>query len=194
MEVSFITSAFKPEQFPATTKPEIAFAGRSNVGKSSLINRLVNSKKLARTSSRPGRTQSINFFSAGKDLHLVDLPGYGYAGVPLKIRQSWKGLIDSYLSERLNLKAVVVIMDIRRKPGPGDLDLLNWLKAFNIQAIIALTKSDKLSRSAAKRQIDLISKELFKESYGQPVIFSAKTGQGKAELWKRIEETAHVTT
>lgn len=189
MEVSFFKSATLPEQFPPADRPEIAFAGRSNVGKSSLINRLVNSRKLARTSSSPGRTRSINFFSVGKTLFLTDLPGYGYAGVPLHIRRDWKKLVETYLKKRTNLKAVVVIMDIRRKPGQGDLDLLNWLKAFQIKSIIVLTKVDKLSKSRVNRQIDLISNQLLKESFDQPITFSAKTGQGKQEIWERINET-----
>jgi len=189
MEVSFLKSAIRPEHFPPSDRPEIAFAGRSNVGKSSLINRLVNSRKLARTSSRPGRTRSINFFSVGKTLYLTDLPGYGYAGVPLNVRRDWKKLVEAYLKKRINLKAVVVIMDIRRKPGQGDLDLLNWLKAFQIKSIIVLTKVDKLSKSGVNRQIDLISNQLLKESFGQPITFSAKTGQGKQEIWERINET-----
>ncbi|MBW2005502.1 MAG: YihA family ribosome biogenesis GTP-binding protein [Deltaproteobacteria bacterium] len=188
MEVSFLKSAALPEQFPPSDRPEIAFAGRSNVGKSSLINRLINSRNIARTSSRPGRTRSINFFSVGKNLHLTDLPGYGYAGVPLNVRQSWKKLVETYLKKRPNLKAVVVIIDIRRKVAEGDLDLLTWLKVFQIKPIIVLTKIDKLSKSQARRQFDLFSKELIKEGFGPPIAFSAKTGQGKQELWKKINE------
>jgi len=189
MEVSFFKSANLPEQFPPADRPEIAFAGRSNVGKSSLINRLVNSRKLARTSSSPGRTRSINFFSVGKTLFLTDLPGYGYAGVPLHIRRDWKKLVETYLKKRSNLKAVVVIIDIRRKLSEGDLDLLNWLKVFQIKPIIVLTKIDKLSKSQANKQIDSISNQLIEEGFGLPIAFSAKTGQGKQEIWERINET-----
>ena len=189
MEVSFFKSATLPEQFPPADRPEIAFAGRSNVGKSSLINRLVNSRKLARTSSSPGRTRSINFFSVGKTLYLTDLPGYGYAGVPLHIRRDWKKLVETYLKKRSNLKAVVVIIDIRRKLSEGDLDLLNWLKVFQIKPIIVLTKIDKLSKSQANKQIDSISNQLIEEGFGLPIAFSAKTGQGKQEIWERINET-----
>ena len=188
MEVSFLKSATLPEQFPPADRPEVAFAGRSNVGKSSLINRLINSRNLARTSSRPGRTRSINFFSAGKTLYLTDLPGYGYAEVPLNVRRNWKKLIETYLKKRSNLKAVVVIIDVRRKLGEGDLDLLNWLKVFQIKPIIVLTKVDKLSKSEARRQFDLFSNQLLKEGFGPPIAFSAKTGQGKQELWKKINE------
>jgi GTP-binding protein len=190
MEISFLKSATLPEQFPPADRPEIAFSGRSNVGKSSLINRLVNSRKLARTSSKPGRTRSINFFSVGKNLHLTDLPGYGYAGVPLHMRRDWKKLVEGYLKKRANLKAVVVIIDIRRKLGEGDLELLNWLKVFQIKSIIVLTKVDKLSKNEAHRQFDLISKELIKDEFDPPIAFSAKTGQGKHELWEKIHEIA----
>lgn len=188
MEFSFLKSAVRPEQFPPPDRPEVAFAGRSNVGKSSLINRLVNSPKLARTSSRPGRTRAINFFSVGKVFCLTDLPGYGYAEVPLNVRRNWKVLVDSYLKKRLNLKSVVVILDIRRNPAQGDLDLLHWLSAFEIKTIIVLTKTDKLSKIKAKRQLDLISTQLTKEGFAKPILFSAKTGQGRQELWEKINE------
>ena len=190
MEAFFLKSATLPEQFPPSNRPEIAFAGKSNVGKSSLINRLINSRNLARTSSRPGRTRAINFFSVGKNLHLTDLPGYGYAGVPLHVRRDWKNLVETYLKKRSNLKVVVVIIDIRRKLSEGDSDLLNWLKVFQIKPIIVLTKVDKLSKSEARRRFDLISKELIEEGFGPPIAFSAKTGQGRQELWGKINEIA----
>lgn len=188
MQFSFLKSAIRPEHFPPPDRPEIAFAGRSNVGKSSLINRLANSPKLARTSSRPGRTRSINFFSVGEALFFTDLPGYGYAQVPVRERRNWKVLVESYLRGRPSLKAVVVIIDIRRKPGQGDLDLLRWLQAFGIEAIVVLTKVDKLSRNKARGQLDLISAQLIEEGLGEPISFSAKTGQGREELWEKIRE------
>jgi GTP-binding protein len=188
MEFSFIKSAILPAQFPPPDKPEIAFAGRSNVGKSSLINRLVNSPKLARTSSRPGRTRAINFFNVDRRLCLTDLPGYGYAEVPLKLRRNWKVLVETYLKKRQNLKAVVVIIDIRRNMGQGDLELLRWLKAYEIGAIVVLTKADKVSKGKASHHQNVISSQLMQEGFGQPISFSAKTGQGKQELWKAIHE------
>ena len=188
MEFSFIKSAVRPSQFPPPDKPEIAFAGRSNVGKSSLINRLVNSPKLARTSSRPGRTRAINFFNVGKTLCLTDLPGYGYAEAPLKLRRNWKVLVETYLKKRHNLKAVVVIIDIRRNMGQGDLELLRWLKTYEIDAIVVLTKADKVSKGKANQHHEVTSNQLMQEGFGQPISFSAKTGQGRQELWKVIQK------
>jgi GTP-binding protein len=188
MDASFIKSAVRSGQFPAPDRTEFAFAGRSNVGKSSLINKLLNSKKLAKTSSRPGKTRTINFFSVGKDLYFADLPGYGYAGVSFKLRRDWKILVENYLKGRSNLKAVVVIIDIRRKAGEADLELLGWLRAFNIESIVVLTKADKLSKNAVQKQIAMISKQFEDEALGRPILFSSKTGQGKENLWKKIGE------
>ncbi len=187
MDVEFLVSAFRETQYPPPDRPEVAFAGRSNVGKSSLINVLVNRKSLARTSSQPGRTQSINYFRAGKSLYLVDLPGYGFARVPIKIKKSWQNMVETYLQKRSNLKAVVVILDIRREPTTGDKDLLNWLKHYGIHAIIVLTKADKLSRQQARKQTNLISRELREICADAPVVFSAKTRQGREEIWEKID-------
>jgi len=190
MDVEFIISAFKESQYPVSDKPEIAFAGKSNVGKSSLINTLVNRKKLARTSSTPGRTQSINFFRFGKTLYLVDLPGYGFARVPARVKESWREMVETYLTRRPTLKAVVVILDIRRDPASGDIDLIHWLRSYNIHPIIVLTKADKLSRQQAKKRAGLIAGELAGISPDAPVVFSAKTRQGKDEIWERMREAA----
>ena len=190
MDVEFITSAFKESQYPESDRPEIAFAGKSNVGKSSLINTLVNRKKLARTSSTPGRTQSINFFRFGKTLYLVDLPGYGFARVPTRVKESWREMVETYLIRRPTLKAVVVILDIRRDPASGDIDLIHWLQSYNIHPIIVLTKADKLSRQQAKKRAGLIAGELAGISPDAPVVFSAKTRQGKDEIWERMREAA----
>ena len=188
MDVEFITSAFKESQYPESDRPEIAFAGKSNVGKSSLINTLVNRKKLARTSSTPGRTQSINFFRFGKTLYLVDLPGYGFARVPTRVKESWREMVETYLIRRPTLKAVVVILDIRRDPASGDIDLIHWLRSYNIHPIIVLTKADKLSRQQAKKRAGLIAGQLAGISPDAPVVFSAKTRQGKDEIWERMRE------
>lgn len=188
MNVEFLTSAFRESQYPPPDRPEIAFAGRSNVGKSSLLNVIINRKNLARTSSTPGRTQSINYFSVGKSLYFVDLPGYGFARVPIEVKKSWQKMVEKYLRKRSNLKAVVVILDIRREPTSGDIDLLNWLKHYDIHSILVLTKADKLSRQQVRKQAGLIGRQLKKLHPTSPTIFSAKTRQGREEIWDQIAE------
>lgn len=190
MDVEFIKSAFKEEHYPPPDKPEVAFAGKSNVGKSSLLNTLVNRRKLARTSSTPGRTQAINFFRFGKTLYLVDLPGYGFARVPVKVKKSWGLMVEDYLRTRETLKAVVVILDIRRDPSKGDKDLINWLNYYHIEPILVLTKADKISRQQTQRRSHLITGSLNEVSFSTPVIFSSLNRQGVAELWKKINKTA----
>jgi GTP-binding protein len=188
MDVSFLKSAFNESHYPPADRPEIAFAGRSNVGKSSLINCIVNRKKMARTSSTPGRTQAINFFTVGRRMYLVDLPGYGFARVPLRIRKSWGNMVEAYLRNRSNLKAVVVILDIRRDPSSGDMDLLDWLVKYGIESIIILTKADKMSRQQSRERAKLIGKDLKKVSSDVPTIFSAKTREGREEIWEKMEK------
>jgi len=189
MDVSFLKSAFEESHYPPADRPEIAFAGRSNVGKSSLLNVLVNRKKMARISSTPGRTRAINFFQTRNNrMYLVDLPGYGFARVPLEVRASWGKMVETYLRKRSNLKAVVVLVDIRRGLTEGDRDLLNWLQEYGITSIPVLTKADKLSRHKSLDRARQMEKELEELSSGRPRVFSAKTGEGKEEIWKRIEE------
>jgi len=186
MDAKFLTSAFRESQYPPADRPEIAFAGRSNVGKSSLLNVLVNRKKLAKTSSRPGRTQAINFFSLGDSFYFVDLPGYGFARVPLNVKKTWRNMVETYLKKRLNLNAVVVIFDIRREPSNGDIELLTWLESYGIETIIALTKVDKLSRQKVNNRVKVIRQKLENIVKSEPVLFSAKTRQGQIELWEKI--------
>jgi GTP-binding protein len=189
MDVLFLKSAFKESHYPSSDKPEVAFAGKSNVGKSSLLNVLVNRKKLARTSSTPGRTQSLNFFEIkNKNLYMVDLPGYGFASVPLEIKKSWGSMVETYLSTRANLKAVVVIIDIRREPGEGDLNLLDWLNQYGVKSIIVLTKADKLSRTQAAERARLIGNAIANTTDVKPIIFSAKTREGMREIWEEIDK------
>jgi GTP-binding protein len=189
MDATFIKSALNESQYPPEDRPEIAFAGRSNVGKSSLINVLLNRKGLAKTSSRPGRTQAINFFGIGKGLYLVDLPGYGYARVPIAVKRSWRHMVETYLRHRPNLKAVVVILDIRRDLSQGDSDLLGWLKHYHIPSIPVLTKADKVSRQQALKQAQLISRQLSETSSAGLTLFSSKTRQGREEIWERIQRS-----
>ena len=182
----FVTSAVKPEQYPPPFHPEVAFAGRSNVGKSSLINKLIRRRRLVKTSSTPGRTQLINFFIINSDLMMVDLPGFGYAKVPAAVRKKWGPMVETYLSHRDTLKAVVVLMDLRRTPGVEELNLLDWLRHYGIAAIPVLTKCDKLSKTKQKKQLDIASRTLSIPEV-QLTLFSAKTGLGRDALWRRIK-------
>ena len=183
----FVTSAVKPSQYPPADLPEIAFAGRSNVGKSSLINTLENRKRLVKTSSTPGRTRLINFFVINGIFSFVDLPGYGYANVPAFVQKSWGPMIETYLSTRETLKGVVLIMDIRRIPGQKELDLIDWFKHFDIPEILILTKTDKLSKTKQIKQHTLIAKTLFVDK-DDLILFSAKTRQGKDAVWDAVEK------
>lgn len=182
----FIKSAVKPSQYPAEELPEIAFVGRSNVGKSSLINTLVNRKRLVKTSSTPGRTQLINFFNINKVFTFVDLPGYGYAKVPESVKKSWGPMVETYLSKRKTLKGVVLIMDVRRSPGLEELHFIDWLNYYSIQSILVLTKTDKLSKSKQINQHNLIAKILSVDSK-ELILFSAKSRMGKDAVWGAIE-------
>ncbi len=186
MDVSFLVSAFRESQYPPSDKPEVAFAGRSNVGKSSLINTVLNRKKLARTSSTPGRTQAINFFSVDGLFYVVDLPGYGFARVPLSVRASWGKMVDAYLRGRSNLKAMVVIIDIRRGLGQGDMDLLYLLSDLQKKVIVVLTKADKLSRQQGLSGVKETEGQLGGILDDRPILFSAKTREGREEIWTRM--------
>jgi GTP-binding protein len=181
----FITSATKPSQYPTVALPEIAFAGRSNVGKSSLINTLVNRKHLVKTSSTPGRTRLINFFDINRRMGFVDLPGYGYAKVPVSVRKKWGPMIETYLSDRETLRGVMVIMDIRRIPQQEELNLLGWLNHYAIASILVLTKTDKLSKNKQAHQQNLIARTLERPK-SDFILFSAKTRRGRDALWNAI--------
>ena len=181
----FVKSATQLAEYPAAQLPEIAFAGRSNVGKSSLINTLVNRKRLVKTSSTPGRTQLINFFDINGQVVFVDLPGYGYAKVPASVRKKWGPMIETYLSGRQTLKAVVVIMDIRRTPLQEELNLLGWLSHYAITAIVVLTKADKLSKGKLAQQHRRIAQALTMDPEDL-ILFSAKSRRGRDTLWKSI--------
>ncbi len=182
----FVTSAVKPHQYPEAQLPEVAFAGRSNVGKSSLINSLVNRKRLVKTSATPGRTQLINFFTVNGALALVDLPGYGYARVPAAVQRQWGPMIETYLKGRETLKAVVLILDVRRTPGLEEQNLIDWLALYRRAPILVLTKADKLSKSARIQHGAAIGKTLGVPA-GDLILFSAKSGLGRPEVWSAIE-------
>jgi len=184
-QAEFIKSAVKPKDFPETSLPEVAFVGRSNVGKSSLINVLANRKAMVRTSSTPGRTQLINFFDINGKLTLVDLPGYGYAKAPPELRKQWGPMIETYLASRENLRTVVIILDIRRIPSDGDLDMLGWLERYEIPPIIVLTKCDKLSKNERAKQTALIAKKINRDK-SLMFPFSALSKDGRESIWEEI--------
>ena len=182
----FVTSAAKKSQYPPEGLPEIAFAGRSNVGKSSLINVLVNRKRLVKTSSTPGRTQLVNFFDINDYITFVDLPGYGYARVPASVKKKWGPMIETYLSGRDTLKGVVVILDIRRTPREEEHHLIAWLEHYSIARILVLTKADKLSKTKQDKQHAAVAESLDVDA-GDLILFSAKSRQGREDVWKAIE-------
>jgi GTP-binding protein len=182
----FIKSAVKPAQYPDAVLPEIAFTGRSNVGKSSLINTLVNRKRLVKTSATPGRTQLINFFLINKTFSFVDLPGFGYAKVPASVRKKWGPMIETYLSTRKTLKGVALIMDVRRIPSLQDLNFIEWLYYYNIPGILILTKADKLSKTKQLTQQATIAKALSVDK-DDLILFSAKSRLGKDVVCDAIE-------
>lgn len=184
--VSFVTSAPSLASCPPDEWPEIAFAGRSNVGKSSLINCLINRKGLVRTSSTPGRTQLLNFFAINEQLYFVDLPGYGFARAPRAVRDQWQPMVQGYLRGRPSLRAVVWLLDVRREPSPEDLEFLDWLEESEIPTIPVVTKVDKVSRNELARRLAAIARstglsgELFTP-------FSVPRRQGLHELWELID-------
>jgi len=181
----FLLSASGPEQFPKEAYPEIAFLGRSNVGKSSLINALAGQKGLAFTSNKPGCTQAINFYRVGGEYHFADLPGYGYARVAEYRRLEWKKLIESYLLERQALDLCIVVLDARRGWMASDLDLRRWLEIHRKPYLVVATKMDKMRNQSEAQQ----SLARLREGADKPILCSAVTGRGVRELWQAIKKT-----
>jgi GTP-binding protein len=188
----FLINVYPNGNYPLGRYPEVAFAGRSNVGKSSLINTLVNRKSLARTSSSPGKTQSINFYLINQSLCLVDLPGYGYAKVPQQVRKQWSPLIEEYCRNREGLCGVVVIIDARVGPTPLDLSLISWLKGISVPALFTITKIDKLSKNKVANALQQTAQTLT-IAPDEIVPFSAHTGEGKKQLWHKIVHLMNVS-
>jgi len=184
--VKFIKSANHPAHYPDSDLPEVAFAGRSNVGKSSLINALVNRKNIAKTSGTPGKTRLINFFLINDRLSFVDLPGYGFAKVSSEVKKSWGPMIETYLKERKNLRLVVVILDMRRDPSKDDISLVDWLSHYNRPVIFIVTKADKLSKNQAVVRVRKIRQFLEGCNDAEIILFSAKTGLGKDAIWQKL--------
>lgn len=172
---------------PENTIPEIAFSGKSNVGKSSLINGLINRKSLARTSSQPGKTQTINFYNVNDDLYLVDLPGYGYAKVSLEVKAKWGKLIERYLNNSKQLRAVFLLIDIRHAPSDNDKTMYDWIINNGYNPIIIATKADKVKRSQLQKQLKQIRQGLDLIENTPIIPYSAVTKQGRDEIWELIE-------
>ncbi len=189
---TFIKSAVKPEQYPDLPLPEIAFAGRSNVGKSSLINSLTGRKGLVKVSKTPGKTQLLNFFSINEKLAFVDMPGYGFANVPLQAKKSWGRMVETYLETSGNLQAVAMLLDCRRDPNEDDRLLLSWLDEMEIPLILVFTKIDKIPKTRRAKRIRSVMSNIndIVDSDVRAVCYSAHTGEGKRELWTAITESA----
>lgn len=170
-------------KLPDNAYPEIAFAGKSNVGKSSLINAIVNRKSLARTSSQPGKTQTINFYNLNNEAYLVDLPGYGYAKVSVEVKAKWGKMIERYLMRSKMLRALFLLIDIRHEPSANDKDMYDWTVAAGLKPIIVLTKLDKIKRSELSKQMKIIREKLGADKDTVMIPFSAVTKQGKEEIY-----------
>jgi GTP-binding protein len=185
-DVSFLTSVFDLKQLPAQDMPEIAFSGRSNVGKSSLMNRLINRRNMVKTSGKPGKTQSLNFFLLDNSIFLVDLPGYGYAKVSKQMQASWQSLITGYLESRENLKCVVVIVDLRHAMKILDLQLVDWLRSKGVPFLLVYTKADKLSANQRSKNSAILDAG-FGVTASKRLLFSAKTGMGRENLIQLLD-------
>lgn len=183
----FLKSTAHPDQFPRDARPEFAFAGRSNVGKSSLLNRLLNRKGLAKTSATPGKTQTINFFTVNSRFYFVDLPGYGYAKVPRNVKEQWNLLMHQYLSARKPLRLVVQLLDARHAPMANDIEMIHMLEEAEVPTLIATTKVDKLSRAQRDASIATVRKTLELDQEALIIPFSSVTGEGVTPIWNVIE-------
>lgn len=182
-KADFLTAAVSSSQYPPPDRPEIAFAGRSNVGKSSLINAMLNRRGLARISSEPGKTRAINFYDINSLLYFVDLPGYGYAKVSKEEKKSWARIIEEYLIMRESLIDVVLLVDIRHEPTSDDRLMYSWIKSNKKNVTVVATKSDKIPKSQYQKQLSAIRKTLKMDNDDRLIKFSSQTKQGREELW-----------
>lgn len=188
----FVISAVGPKQYPSDNLPEIALAGRSNVGKSSLINKFINRKNLARTSSKPGKTQTLNYYRINNDLfYFVDLPGYGFAQVSQSIKEKWSRFIDDYLTKRETLTGVIQLVDLRHPPSKDDIAMYDWLMHMHHDVLVVATKCDKISKGQWQKHVKQVREGLKADKSQQILVFSAETGQGLEELHQWVE--AHIT-
>jgi len=186
-EAEIIISAVRPEQYPNDALPEIALAGRSNVGKSSLINKMIQRKGLARTSSKPGKTQTLNFYRINQRFYFVDLPGYGYAKVSKKQREAWGRMIEEYLLQRKMLKVVLLIIDFRHPPTKDDQLMYDWLTHYHLPVIIVGTKADKIPKGKWEKHRKILKETLQIKPEETIILFSAETGFGKESLWNELK-------
>ncbi|WML59549.1 ribosome biogenesis GTP-binding protein YihA/YsxC [Neobacillus sp. PS2-9] len=182
-----VISAVKPEQYPETDLPEFALAGRSNVGKSSFINKMLNRKGLARISSKPGKTQTLNFYLINEILHFVDVPGYGYAKVSKSERAAWGRMIETYFTTREQLRAVVLIVDLRHPPTADDVMMYDFLKHYEIPCIVIATKADKIPKGKWQKHLKVTRETLDLDKNDHLIVFSSETGEGKDKAWSLLQ-------
>jgi GTP-binding protein len=182
-----VISAVRPAQYPETDLPEFALAGRSNVGKSSFINKMLNRKGLARISSKPGKTQTLNFYLINEILHFVDVPGYGYAKVSKSERAAWGKMIETYFTSREQLRAAVLIVDLRHPPTQDDIMMYNFLKHYDIPCVVIATKADKIPRGKWQKYLKVTKETLDIDENDQIVLFSSETGEGKDQAWSILK-------
>ncbi|SFJ42670.1 ribosome biogenesis GTP-binding protein YihA/YsxC [Thermoflavimicrobium dichotomicum] len=192
-QATFEVSAVKPAQYPKDVLPEIALAGRSNVGKSSLINCLIERKNLARTSSKPGKTQTINFYRINDQFYFADVPGYGFARVSKSVREAWGKMMETYFTERKTLKAVIQVVDLRHPPTADDQTMYQFLKYHQLPVIVVATKADKIARGKWQKHLKIVKETLELQPEDPLILFSAETRQGKEELWRVIEAKLEIS-
>ncbi|MDD9269892.1 ribosome biogenesis GTP-binding protein YihA/YsxC [Paenibacillus sp. GCM10023248] len=186
-QAEFVISAVGPSQYPQDALPEIALAGRSNVGKSSLINCMISRKNLARTSSQPGKTQTLNYYRINQDLYFVDLPGYGYAKVSKTKREQWGKFIESYLLNRETLRLVMQLVDLRHPPSKDDQAMYEWLRHHDVPVLVVATKADKIPKSQWPKHLKIVRETLGMDKGVQPLLFSSELTLGRDELWGILE-------
>ncbi|PLS16890.1 YihA family ribosome biogenesis GTP-binding protein [Bacillus sp. M6-12] len=186
-----VISAVKPAQYPDVNLPEFALAGRSNVGKSSFINKMINRKNLARKSSKPGKTQTLNFYIINDMFHFVDVPGYGYAKVSKSEREAWGRMIETYFTSREQLTAALLIVDLRHPPSRDDVMMYDFLKHHDLPVIVIATKADKIPKGKWQKHMKVIRETLEMEKNHELILFSGETGQGKDEAWSALKRHMH---
>ncbi len=187
-KAEIITSAAKKEQYPTTNLKEIALAGRSNVGKSSFINKIINRRNLVRTSSKPGKTQTLNFYNINDVFCFVDVPGYGYAKVPKAEKEKWARMMEEYFETRENLGLVMLIVDLRHNPTQDDFNMYHYIKHFDIPVVIVATKADKVKKSMKQKNINQIKIKMDIDLNDPVIAFSSETGEGKDLIWRHLTQ------